>query len=374
MASEGVDVPAQASVRPKRPVACIVIGMAGSGKTTLMQRLNAHLHERNVPGYIVNLDPAVPQLPYGANIDIRDTVKYKEVMKHYNLGPNGGIMTSLNLFATRFDQVMEYAERRADTTKYILLDTPGQIEIFTWSASGQIITELLASSFPTVLIYVVDTPRCVSPVTFMSNMLYACSIMYKTRLPFLVVFNKTDVQTHDFAVKWMQDFEEFQQDLQDDASYSQDLARSMSLVLDEFYSTLKSVGVSAMTGEGIDDFFAAVDASVDDYYTYYRAELDRRRHEAEEAEKNRQEEQLAKLRADLKDRGGKDVVLDGSSRIPEDDDDEGMGGRGHGRNDSDSDGSESGSTVDVDREAQELAALTANLRMAQKNKDSNSSV
>lgn len=37
--------------------------------------------------------------------DIRDTVNYKEVMKQYSLGPNGGIVTSLNLFATRFDQV-----------------------------------------------------------------------------------------------------------------------------------------------------------------------------------------------------------------------------------------------------------------------------
>lgn len=26
-------------------------------------------------------------------------------MKQYGLGPNGGIVTSLNLFATRFDQV-----------------------------------------------------------------------------------------------------------------------------------------------------------------------------------------------------------------------------------------------------------------------------
>jgi hypothetical protein len=26
-------------------------------------------------------------------------------MKQYNLGPNGGILTSCNLFATRFDQV-----------------------------------------------------------------------------------------------------------------------------------------------------------------------------------------------------------------------------------------------------------------------------
>lgn len=53
----------------------------------------------------MNLDPAVMTLPFGANIDIRDTVRYKEVMKQFNLGPNGGILTSLNLFATKFDEV-----------------------------------------------------------------------------------------------------------------------------------------------------------------------------------------------------------------------------------------------------------------------------
>jgi GTPase SAR1 family protein len=59
----------------------------------------------NIRGYVMNLDPAVLTLPYGANIDIRDTVKYKEVMKQFNLGPNGGILTSLKLFATKFDEV-----------------------------------------------------------------------------------------------------------------------------------------------------------------------------------------------------------------------------------------------------------------------------
>lgn len=48
--------------------------MAGSGKTALMQRLNSHLHMQKIPGYILNLDPAVLDVPYGANIDIRDTV------------------------------------------------------------------------------------------------------------------------------------------------------------------------------------------------------------------------------------------------------------------------------------------------------------
>ena len=53
--------------------------MAGSGKTTFLQRLNAHLHARQQPGYIINLDPAVTHVPYGANVDIRDTVNYKNV-------------------------------------------------------------------------------------------------------------------------------------------------------------------------------------------------------------------------------------------------------------------------------------------------------
>jgi hypothetical protein len=34
-------------------------------------------------------------LPFGAKIDIRDAVRYKDVMKEYDLRPNGGILTSL---------------------------------------------------------------------------------------------------------------------------------------------------------------------------------------------------------------------------------------------------------------------------------------
>jgi len=122
--------------------------------------------------------------------DVRDTVNYKEVMKQYNLGPNGGIVTSLNLFTTKFHQVIELINKANKEHNYVIFDTPGQIEVFTWSASGSIITEALASEFPTIIVYVIDTVRSVNPVTFMSNMLYACSILYKTKLPFIVVMNK----------------------------------------------------------------------------------------------------------------------------------------------------------------------------------------
>ena len=55
--------------------------MAGSGKTTFLQRVNSYLHSIAKPPYILNLDPAVTHLPFTANIDIRDTVDYQEVMK-----------------------------------------------------------------------------------------------------------------------------------------------------------------------------------------------------------------------------------------------------------------------------------------------------
>lgn len=74
--------------------------------------------------------------------------------------------------ATMCVQVISLCEKPRDPPlKYIIVDTPGQIEIFTWSASGAIITEAFASGFPTMVAFVIDTPRCAHPQTFMSNML-----------------------------------------------------------------------------------------------------------------------------------------------------------------------------------------------------------
>lgn len=262
-----------------KPCCIIVLGMAGSGKTTFVQRLTSHLHSKGSPPYVVNLDPACREVPYPANIDIRDTVNYKQVMKQYKLGPNGGIVTSLNLFATKFDQVLQLVGSKQ--TEFVIFDTPGQIEVFTWSASGNIITEALAAQMPTVVVYVMDSVRSTSPVTFMSNMLYACSILYKCKLPFVLAMNKVDVVSHKYALDWMEDFEVFQEALAGETSYVSNLAQSMSLALDEFYSTLRAVGVSAMTGEGVDEFVDAVREGREEYNTEYKPEYERLKQERE---------------------------------------------------------------------------------------------
>ncbi|KAE9351328.1 hypothetical protein PF008_g6014 [Phytophthora fragariae] len=286
--------PSLPTIYPK-PVTVLVIGMAGSGKTTLMQRLAAYGMDSGLRNYVINLDPAVRKTGYTANVDIRDTVDYKQVMKEYGLGPNGAIMTSLNLFATRFDQVIDLLGKRSGDLDYAIVDTPGQIEAFTWSASGQIITESLASTFPSVI-----------------------AILYKLKLPFVVVFNKIDVLRHDFATEWMTDFEAFQtalDDVQDD-SYMGNLSRSLSLVLEEFYNNLTSVGVSAATGEGMPEFFAAIDKAAKQYEDEYLPDLLARIKQQKQKTHDQQEAMLANVMQDMDISAHRDVDLPVSSAVP----------------------------------------------------------
>eukprot|EP00960_Hanusia_phi_P057495 763583-Hanusia_phi.AAC.6 len=305
----------------KSPVACLVLGMAGSGKTTLMQRIAVHIHNQKLPSYIINLDPAVSSVPYGCNIDIRDTVNYKQVMKEYELGPNGGILTSLNLFATKFDQVMGLIEQKADSLEHIFVDTPGQIEIFTWSASGTIISDMFAYSVPTALIYVVDTPRTTSPVTFMSNMLYACSIMYKF---------KTDVTSADFAILrkvpggcprresicWDSVCIHGARAGGPDPCISCFLRGALTPE-QEFYRNITTVCMSAVTGEGVEDLFDKIARAAEEYANVYRPMLEAKAEEKQKREAKATERRLQKMREQMAKVGGLDNI-----KAPKDEDEE----------------------------------------------------
>ncbi|XP_053992181.1 uncharacterized protein LOC128883634 [Hylaeus volcanicus] len=271
----------------KLPLVVVVIGMAGSGKTTMIKALWKYFSQPRVlddkdteqdtiteiqpafKTYILNLDPAVTSTPYPANIDICDTIKYKEVMKQYKLGPNGAIMTCLNLFATKFDQVHDVLSKRAPNLDIVLVDTPGQIEVFNWSASGSIILDTLALSYPTVILYVLDTARCQSPVTFMSNMMYSCGVMYKSKLPFIMAFNKIDVQPATQCLEWMRNYNSFASDVCKEDSYMATLSRTCALSMNEFYEGIQSVSLSAGTSLGLEKLEITLQKARNEYTNIY---------------------------------------------------------------------------------------------------------
>ncbi len=77
----------------KKPLVLLVIGMAGSGKSTFVQvcalpcdpfkRLVSQCSMAGKRTFNINIDPATLEVNFPANIDIRDSVKYKSIMKTY---------------------------------------------------------------------------------------------------------------------------------------------------------------------------------------------------------------------------------------------------------------------------------------------------
>lgn len=60
--------PKQTEDKPRRkPVCIIVLGMAGSGKTTFVSKVVSNLYQSGKP-YVINLDPACKEVPYPTNI------------------------------------------------------------------------------------------------------------------------------------------------------------------------------------------------------------------------------------------------------------------------------------------------------------------
>ncbi|TKA67804.1 hypothetical protein B0A49_05595, partial [Cryomyces minteri] len=111
--------------------------------------------------------------------------------------------------------------------------------------------------------------------------------------------------------EWMTDFEAFQAALRREqeegeveggmggSGYMNSLLNSMSLVLEEFYCHLSVVGVSSMTGQGVDEFFAAVKEKAAEFERDYKPELERRRNAREKDKESQREKEVERLMNDM---------------------------------------------------------------------------
>ncbi|MCJ7696924.1 MAG: ATP/GTP-binding protein, partial [Thermoplasmata archaeon] len=119
----------------KQEIFVYFIGTAGSGKSTLTASMQQWCKERGLDAIIVNLDPGAENLPYEPDVDIRDWISLREVMDTNKLGPNGAQIACADMIALNTTDVKESINSfKAD---YILVDTPGQLELFVFREAGK---------------------------------------------------------------------------------------------------------------------------------------------------------------------------------------------------------------------------------------------
>lgn len=95
------------------------------------------------------------------------------------------------------------------------------------------------------------------------------------------VFNKCDIVRGEFAEDWLRDLDALQSAISEDGTYAADLARSLALVMEDFYVSLPAAKVSSRTGSGFDAFFEEkVVAAAKDYEENYWVDLQQRRRDA----------------------------------------------------------------------------------------------
>jgi len=167
-----------------------VVGTAGSGKSLLTSRIHEYYTKNGAFSAILNLDPGVESLPYGCDIDVRDYVDIVSIMKQYDLGPNGALIMTNDLIASKIDSIQDEIDKVSPD--YLLIDTPGQIELFAYRSSGQFLVQNLRID-EKMSIFLFDGALITSPINFVSIALLATSIRLRLGLPAINVLTKTDL-------------------------------------------------------------------------------------------------------------------------------------------------------------------------------------
>ena len=230
--------------------AIFVTGTAGSGKSMLTSKILEYYQTNGVFASVLNLDPGVESLPYSPDVDVRDYVDIVQIMKQYDLGPNGSMIMANDLIATKIEDIQN--EIHGVNPDYLIVDTPGQIELFAYRASGPFFIQNIDASEKTN-IFLYDGTMIVSPSNFISISLLATSIKLRLGLPTINVMTKTDLipDKIDQVLKWSSDPISLEEELKtlegETYSLATDILRTLNI--GEFAGDL--IPISNLTGEGM---------------------------------------------------------------------------------------------------------------------------
>jgi GTPase SAR1 family protein len=171
------------------PIA-FIIGTAGSGKSLFTAALSEWLKMSKQDVAVVNLDPGALKLPYSPDVDVRNYVDVGDLMEKYCLGPNGALILAADLIADEIGNIAdEIEDAHADL---VLVDTPGQMELFAFRASGPYIVNELTRE-PKAVVYLFDAVFSINPLNYVSNMFLSAAVYNRFFQPQVHLLSKCDL-------------------------------------------------------------------------------------------------------------------------------------------------------------------------------------
>jgi len=181
------------SVIAKTRFGQVVIGPPGSGKTTYVGAMSELLRSLGRKVAIVNLDPANENMNYTPDVDIANLVKVEEVMDELGLGPNGGLLYAMQFLFKNLDWLEDQLNNIPEGT-YLIMDCPGQVELYTVDQSMKdIIEHLTRLDFRLAAVHLVDSHYCSDPGKFIAVCLTSLTTMLQIALPHVNLLSKVDL-------------------------------------------------------------------------------------------------------------------------------------------------------------------------------------
>ena len=229
-----------------------IVGTAGSGKSLLTFSLVEWMRKEKQKVATLNLDPGVAKLPYTPQIDVRDYVTIEMVMQKYELGPNGALVMAADLIADETQRLNEEVEGL--DPDILLVDTPGQMELFAFRASGPYIARALSEE-PEAIVYLFDSVFSSNPLNYASNMFLAAAVYSRFLLPQVHVLSKCDLlpeEELESVLEWSENPENLAAAIDERLEGAKRLlSRGLTEAIDQLDLSFPLIPVSARTNEGL---------------------------------------------------------------------------------------------------------------------------